>query len=185
MTATAGSFLVPECPSRFRSRRRSHVVQNVKSQHRQLWVYALNSAWVSTSRQTSYDAPSTFECAKAVAPCIHLQHLQASAASEGASSCLANDPVSIAASIILFPLMIDVVQMTMFLRPSQLVSDHLGTDVRRNFNSLSSCFAINLSAAISVNVIPPTKTTKTVCLVEFPDNNARALTALSSPFWCS
>lgn len=106
---------------------------------------------------------------------------QADAAPDSTSSCLENDPVSIAASIILFPLMMEVVQMMMFLRPAESVSYELILEAVKD-DLLSSCFAINLNAAISVNVIPPTNTTNTVCLVDVPDRRARALTALSSPF---
>lgn len=37
------------------------------------------------------------------------------------ATALANDPFSMTASIILFPLIIDVVQMTIFLRPRRVV----------------------------------------------------------------
>lgn len=93
----------------------------------------------------------------------------------------ANEFFSIAASIIRFPLIIEVVQMTRFLRPLiyMLAVPQPPQTVKY---SLSSCFAMNRNAAISVKVMPPTNTMNTVCLLPAPDNNALALTALSSPF---
>ncbi|KAK5624598.1 hypothetical protein RRF57_000313 [Xylaria bambusicola] len=112
----------------------------------------------------------------------------------GRESSCTNGDFSIPASIILFPLMIDVAQMTMFLRAASLklatsFHDALYTRAggnRRNRGGLPSSFiAMNLNAAISVNVMPPTKTTNTVFLSPPPDRSALALIALSSPFWMS
>lgn len=62
-------------------------------------------------------AQSASQPANHVSGIIQVQSNQA--AGVAALFSFANDSVSIAASIILFPLMIDVVQMTIFLRPSE------------------------------------------------------------------
>src|SRR5216110_555197 len=82
----------------------------------------------------------------------------------GADDTAAKFFFSITASIILRPLTMDVVNTTsLFLSPAA-----------------SSCVPTYLSAAISANVTPPKKNTKTVFQLLAPANWVRALAAFSS-----
>lgn len=93
------------------------------SRYRQLPQHAHRCMHLHSSSRITASPQSCVQSASQPFLLYHTRRVQTlQAAGVAAPFCFANDSFSIAASIILFPLMMDVVQMTIFLRPGEIPS---------------------------------------------------------------
>ncbi len=176
---SAISPVIIESEHRFEARSKHLPTPGTSYQHRNVCLPPLEKPAIQAT--IDIHCYTTTRCP----PKLWVYHIRYQSVLLLCGASLPNDSFSIAASIILCPLIIEVVQITKFRRPvfEGSVSCSVLQLLMGTQNHIpSSLFAMNRSAAISVKLIPPTNTTNTVFLSPLPDKSALAFTALSSPF---